>query len=236
MNDLITRRVSSAAFSCNQEWSTVSLALDDLETPQWWLSRFGNEYSERGYQLNKTMGFAWTNSLQSPAGVPAHVKLTEIKLSGFDSRYIYGAGALCLGLWILFFVWQLRTYAKVLTIETRERVKEGQPLIAYKKLSIEPQKDKEKDMLLRYVATEYTNPDLSLESETHSLSMNRNKINDILKEELGLTFIAYVNKLQLTEAARLLSEIHNVNVSEIAHSVGYNDVPYFNKLFKQEYG
>ena len=61
-------------------------------------------------------------------------------------------------------------------------------------------------MLLRYVATEYTNPDLSLESAIHSLSMNRNKINDILKEELGLTFIAYVNKLRLTEAARLLSE------------------------------
>ena len=236
LDNLVTRRVSSAAFSCNQEWSTVTLALDDLETPQWWLSRFGYEYSERGYQLSKTMGFAWTNSLQSPLDTPSHVKLTDIKLSGFDSRYSYGAGALCICLWILFFIWQLRLYARVLTAEIRERVKEDQPLIAYKKLSIAPQKDKEKDMLLRYMATEYTNPDLSLETAIHSLSINRNKINDILKEELGLTFIAYLNKLRLTEAARLLSESNEVNVSEIAYSVGYNNVPYFNKLFKQEYG
>ena len=86
------------------------------------------------------------------------------------------------------------------------------------------------------MATEYTNHDLSLEATIASLNMNRNKINDLLKEELGLTFTAYLNKLRLTEAARLLTESTNVNISEIAYAVGYNNVPYFNKLFKQEYG
>ena len=55
-------------------------------------------------------------------------------------------------------------------------------------------------------------------------------------EELGLTFSSYLNKLRLTEAARLLAENEDANVSEIAYSVGYNNVTYFNKLFKQEYG
>jgi AraC-like DNA-binding protein len=236
LKNLITRRVSSTAFSCNQEWSAITVKLDDLETPQWWLSRFGYEYSEKKYQLNKAMGFAWVNSLQSPLNTPSNVKLTEIKLHGSDHRYIYGAGVVCICLWILFFVWQLRRYATVLTTEIRARVIKDQPLIAYKKLSIEPQKDKEKDALLRYMATEYTNPDLSLETAMASLSINRNKINDFLKEELGLTFTTYLNKLRLTEAARLLSENADVNVSEIAYSVGYNNVSYFNKLFKQEYG
>jgi AraC-like DNA-binding protein len=51
-----------------------------------------------------------------------------------------------------------------------------------------------------------------------------------------MTFTAYLNKLRLTEAARLLAENEEANVSEIAYSVGYNNASYFNKLFKNEYG
>lgn len=236
LKNLVSRRVSSTAFTCTQNWSLVSIALDDLETPQWWLSKYGFDLSEKGYQLNKAMGFAWVNSLQSPVNTLSNVKLTEIQLLGSEPRYIYGAGATCACVWMLFFIWQLRRYAAALTVEIRARVKDDQPLMAYKKLLIAPQKDKEKEALLRYMATEYTNHDLSLEVAISSLNINRNKINDILKEELGLTFTAYLNKLRLTEAARLLTESTNVNVSEIAYAVGYNNVPYFNKLFKQEYG
>jgi len=51
-----------------------------------------------------------------------------------------------------------------------------------------------------------------------------------------MTFTAYVKKLRLTEAARLLSENPGATVSEVAYSVGYGNVLYFNKLFKEEYG
>lgn len=236
LKNLVTRRVSSTAFTCTQSWTKVTIALDDLETPQWWLGKYGFDYSEKGYPLHKAMGFAWVNSLQSPVNTPSNVKLTDIKLSGSEPRYIYAASGVSACLWVLFFVWQLRRYSRVLTLEIRARVKDDQPLMAYKKLFIEPQKDKEKDALLRYMATEYTNHDLSLDTAISSLNINRNKINDFLKEELGLTFTTYLNKLRLTEAARLLTESANVNVSEIAYAVGYNNVPYFNKLFKQEYG
>jgi AraC-like DNA-binding protein len=235
LNDMTTRRVSSIAFSCDKHWSEVSIDFDDLDTPHWWLDRYGFEFSDTSYQLNKTMGFAWVNSLQSPLNTPSHVRLTDIKLQGKDFRYLYGAGALALAIWILFFIWQIRRYLVVLTLELKEKVRKDQPLLAYKKLSIEPQKDKEKGSLLRYVATEYANPELSLEMAAATLGINRTKINDILKDELGLTFSTYLNKLRLTEAARLLSENNEANISEIAYSVGYNNVSYFSKLFKQEY-
>lgn len=236
LNDMATRRVSSTAFSCDNHWAKTNINFDELDTPHWWLGRYGYDFSETGYQLDQTMGFAWVNSLQSPLNTPSHVKLTDVRLVGTDSRFIYGAAGLSLCLWIVFIVWLLRRYVAVLTLELKERVKQDQPLIAYKKLSIEPQKDKEKGAVLRFVATEYTNPDLSLEDAAASLGINRTKINDILKEELGLTFSSYLNKLRLTEAARLLSENPDANVSEIAYSVGYNNVSYFNKLFKNEYG
>lgn len=236
LNNMATRRVSSSAFSCDKNWSEITINLDDLDTPHWWLGRYGYEFSDTGYQLNKTMGFAWVNSLQSPLNTPSHVKLTDVKLLGTDHRFIYGAGIISLILWVVFFVWLLRRYLRVLTIDIREKVKQDQPLMAYKKLSIEPQKDKEKSAVLRFMATEYANPELSLEMAAAALGVNRTKINDILKDELGLTFSAYLNKLRLTEAARLLSENEEANVSEIAYSVGYNNVSYFNKLFKTEYG
>ena len=230
-----TRRVSSKPFSCDSHWNTITISFNEIVTPDWWLGRYGYEHSDTGYQLNKAMGFAWVNSLQSPLATTSHVKLTDIKLVGTDSRYIYGAIALSLCFWVLYFIWFFRQYVVVLMADLKEKVKRDQPLIAYKKLSIEPQKDKEKSAVLRFIATEYTDPELSIEEVTTKTGVNRAKINDILREELGLTFSAYLNKLRLTEAARLLSETEDANVSEIAYAVGYNNVTYFNKLFKTEY-
>lgn len=236
LNNMASRRVSSAAFSCDNHWADVHIKLADLDTPHWWLGRYGFEFSDTGYRIDKVMGLAWVNSLQSPLNTLSRVKLTDVRLVGRDLRYAYLSIGISVAFWVVFIIVVIRRYIKVLTLELKERVKQDQPLIAYKKLSIEPQKDKEKSSLLRYMATEYANPELSLEMAAAALGINRTKINDLLKDELGLTFSAYLNKLRLTEAARLLSENEEANVSEIAYSVGYNNVSYFNKLFKQEYG
>ena len=91
-------------------------------------------------------------------------------------------------------------------------------------------------MILQLIADEYTDPGLGLDAVVTKLGISRTKINEILKTEVGFTFSAYLNKLRLSEAARLLSENEEVNVAEIAYSVGYNNASYFNKLFKSEYG
>jgi AraC-like DNA-binding protein len=110
------------------------------------------------------------------------------------------------------------------------------PLVAYRQLTLEPFKDKEKAAVLRFIATNYTNPDLDLDSVVAGTGANRNKVNEVLKGELGMTFTTYLKKLRLTESARLLTETPTVTVSEVAYSVGYSNVSYFNKLFKEEYG
>jgi AraC-like DNA-binding protein len=109
-------------------------------------------------------------------------------------------------------------------------------LVAYQQLTVEPHRDKDKSAILHFMATNYSNADLSLEPMAASIAVSRTKINDILKAELGFTFTGYLNKLRLTEAARLLAEKEDANIAEIAYSVGYKNVSYFNKLFKEEYG
>ncbi len=236
INEPITRRVSSTAFSCDRDWATIKIQFTELDTPYWWLGRYGFEHSDTGYRLDKTMGFAWVNSLQSPLNTRSTVKITDVKLEGNNLGYLVVAIALVVVIWVVALVLLLRNYVKVLTLDIREKLRLDQPFMAYKKLSIEPQKDKEKSAVLRFMATEYAKPELSLDMVATALGVNRTKINDILKEELGLTFTAYLNKLRLTEAARLLAENEEANVSEIAYLVGYNNVSYFNKLFKSEYG
>jgi AraC-like DNA-binding protein len=107
--------------------------------------------------------------------------------------------------------------------------------VAYQHLSLEPHRDKEKSAVLNLLATRYAEPDLDLDTVVSETGVNRNKVNDILKAELGYTFSSYLNKLRLTEASRLLLENANASIAEVAYSVGYKNVSYFNKLFKEEY-
>jgi AraC-like DNA-binding protein len=95
--------------------------------------------------------------------------------------------------------------------------------------------DKKQAAILQYISTNYANAGLDVDTVIAQTGINRNKIYDTLKSELGFTFSGYLNKLRLTEAARLLAEKDTASVSEIAYSVGYANVSYLNKLFK-EYG
>ena len=76
--------------------------------------------------------------------------------------------------------------------------------------------DKEKAAVLRFIATNYTNPDLDLDGVVAGTGANRNKVNEVLKAELGMTFTAYLKKLRLTESARLLTETPAVTVADLA--------------------
>ena len=88
---------------------------------------------------------------------------------------------------------------------------------------------------MRLLATRYADSELDLDTVVSETGVNRNKVNEILKAEMGYTFTGYLNKLRLTEASRLLVENTNASIAEIAYSVGYKNSSYFNRLFKEEY-
>jgi AraC-like DNA-binding protein len=110
------------------------------------------------------------------------------------------------------------------------------PFVAYRELTLEPFKDREKAAVLQFIGTHYTDPELNMATVAARIGADREKINEILKTELGMTFTGYVNKLRLTEAARLLKDKNDTSIADIAYSVGYANISYFNKLFKEEYG
>jgi AraC-like DNA-binding protein len=235
-NDPLSYRSPSAFFSCDENWSPVELDLTRLETAQWWLERYHLKLSMKEYQLNQVARLIFGSSPQSPAEVNARIQLNEISLHGRDWRYLYLFGVFMLLAWGGCGAWFFRQHTRALIAELRHRQQKDRPLVAYQQLSVEPQRDKDTDAILRFLATEYANAELSLDVMVNRIGVSRTKINDILKAELGYTFTGYLNKLRLTEAARLLAEKEEVNIAEIAYLVGYNNVSYFNKLFKEEYG
>lgn len=236
IDDYLTYRTPQAFFSCNRDWTSTEIDLRDLETPQWWLDTFNVELSKKGYRLDRVPKIAFGASLQSPKGVVSNVTVNELVLNGRDPLYLYALGVLTLLAWGGFAVWFFRQHTRALVIDIQKKLQKDRPLTAYQKLSIETRRDTEKKAVLDFMVTEYANPDLSVELMTAELGVNHKKINDILRGELGYTFSAYLNKLRLTEAARLLSENRDASVTEIAYSVGYKNVSYFNKLFRNEYG
>ena len=176
------------------------------------------------------------SSIQSPRNVDSSVEITDFYLHGRDYRYLAALAVVVLAGAAAFAIWFFRAHSRALAASLDSRMKIDLQFVAYRQLTMEPYKDKEKASVLRFIATNYIDSDLDLEAVAIGTGVNRNKINAFLKAELGMTFTVYLNKLRLTEAARLLAEKHDAAVSEIAYSVGYRSVPYFNKLFKDEYG
>jgi AraC-like DNA-binding protein len=234
--DFRSYRIASAIFSCHEEWSEVEIDLRHLKVPRWWLDMKQVDISDQNYWLDKVVAFTFVGSWQGPKNIPIKVKIGKLTLHGRDWRYAWVFAGLSAVIWIGFISWLFKQYTASLIADVETKLKKDKPLIAYQKLSIEPHRDKEKSQLLGFMATEYKNPDISLEFAAAALGINRTKINELLKDELGMTFGIYLNKLRLAEAARLLSRQEGANVAEIARLVGYINASYFNKLFKSEYG
>ena len=236
VGEFLTYRSPGTYFSCNARGVPVSLDLTRLVIPDWWFYSVKLDLSYQGYELNKVSKIIFGTSSQSPYDVDSYLDISELTLQGRDYRYIAALVVLLLASWLAFARWFFRSHAHALTASLNSKMKKDLPLKAYRQLTLEPYKDKEKATVLRYIATNYTNTELDLECVVTATGTNRNKVNEVLKTELGMTFTSYLNKLRLTEAARLLAENGAAAVAEVAYSVGYSNVSYFNKLFKEEYG
>jgi len=76
---------------------------------------------------------------------------------------------------------------------------------------------------------------ITLEDIATESSMSISKLSALFKEQCGIGPIAYLNKLRLSEAQRLMRDT-SMNFTEIAEQVGVHSVHYFSKLFKKHTG
>jgi AraC-like DNA-binding protein len=234
-DNLLSYRIPSTYFDCSPTPSIVEIDLNRLEIPEWWLRHHTN-LANRSYSLKEIASISFSNSGQSPRAVPSQVRIDNAQLLKRNFWLLAAAIVLLVCAWGAGLCWMLRAHAKALSAQLQLKLQRDAPLIAYQQLSVESHRDKERSALITYLATEYHNPELDLEKVSLAVGINKSKINETLKQELGMTFVSYLNKLRLTEAARLLRTNQELSISEAAFTVGYNNPSYFNRLFKNEYG
>jgi AraC-like DNA-binding protein len=234
--EILTYPPPQTYFSCSEKGTSVSLDLTHLTIPPWWFAALKVDPSRQSYNLGQVAKFVFGVSHQSPRELDSHVEISEFTLHGRDYRYIVALAVILVIGWGAFGLWFIRAHSRALVASLDSHVKDDLPIVAYRQLTLEPFKDKEKAAILQFIATHYTNSELDMDSVAARIGADRERINEILKMELGMTFTGYVNKLRLTEAARLLTDKTGKPIAEIAYSVGYANASYFNKLFKEEYG
>lgn len=85
-----------------------------------------------------------------------------------------------------------------------------------------------------YIKNNYTS-DLSLEDVADACYLSKGYLSMLLKKNLGMSFSRFKNHLRVSEAKRLIRDSDH-NITEIAYSVGFNDLNYFSRTFKQIVG
>ena len=81
---------------------------------------------------------------------------------------------------------------------------------------------------------ELSNSDFSSEDFASAVGMSRMQLHRKLKSLLGVTSTEFLRNERLKVAAELLKK-GNGNISDVAYAIGFNDVSYFSKCFKEMY-
>ncbi|MFW5786651.1 MAG: helix-turn-helix domain-containing protein [Halanaerobiales bacterium] len=87
---------------------------------------------------------------------------------------------------------------------------------------------------LDYIEDNYEQ-ELSLRKVSEEIGLSLYYFSHLFKEEVGESFVTYLNKFRVRKAKHLLLN-SNLNIAEISYQVGYNDPNYFTRVFKEYVG
>lgn len=102
-------------------------------------------------------------------------------------------------------------------------------------IKITPLDEKIVEKAVKYVVTNIKRPELSVEELSSHLGMSRVHLYKKLKATTGKTPVEFIRLIRLKRGAQMLRE-SQLNVSEIAFQLGFNNPKYFSKYFKEEFG
>lgn len=86
-----------------------------------------------------------------------------------------------------------------------------------------------------YIDANYSSPDLTLSAVSKKFYVNMSYLSRAFKEETGMPFVEYLNRLRMESAIKLLKETDK-KAYEIAGDVGINDPHYLSACFKKYTG
>ena len=88
--------------------------------------------------------------------------------------------------------------------------------------------------IYKYIVENYHRK-ITLNEMASVAAMNKTAFCSFFKKARNQSFALYLNDFRLQRACSLLAETDK-NISEISYAVGFGDVPYFNRVFRQKQG
>lgn len=82
---------------------------------------------------------------------------------------------------------------------------------------------------------EHLSDNITVKDAAKALTVNANYLSSLFHQEMGMTFIDFVNRERTNQAAVLLKDT-NLQIQQIASIVGYNNTSYFSKQFLRFHG
>lgn len=150
--------------------------------------------------------------------LPHHQKLVDLKMGNIFSIQLeqgenwYVAGDIVL--------WIKRIYRQYYVVISNN---------ALRKYSKEVQK------AVSYIYFHYRDSDLGVETIAAQTNLTVNRLNTLFREDTGKTIGKFLTLFRMEKARELLAD-GQMNVSDIAKSVGYSSLQYFSKAFKSIHG
>jgi len=90
--------------------------------------------------------------------------------------------------------------------------------------------------IIEIIEKNIADPDFNQETIHKELGLSRVQLYRKMKALTNQSIVEFIRNIKLKKAASILRKGKNVNVSELAFSLGYNKPSYFIKLFREEFG
>ena len=89
---------------------------------------------------------------------------------------------------------------------------------------------------LLYIRENYADPQMmTADNIARSCNLSTSHFRTLFKKDIGMTLPQYVNLTKLSAAAHLI-QTTSMSISNIATESGYSEIPYFNRVFRREFG
>jgi len=91
------------------------------------------------------------------------------------------------------------------------------------------------EKVMHFIESNMAEPSLSVEELGKEVGMSRVTLYRKIKALTNQTAIEFIRSVRLNRAAQLLAQ-HKLNVNEVAYMVGFLDIDYFRRCFKEQFG
>ncbi|WP_028979002.1 helix-turn-helix domain-containing protein [Sporocytophaga myxococcoides] len=227
-NHRLRDRHTSTNVEISDKRQTLRLKFKNFSTPDWWFTAIGqpkSDFSEPEWNSLNQLSFA--TGLNPILGKESAIELYKVRFYRDNTEVLV---AMAIGEFFVVLSLLLRFYLKGL----KSGENSNSVNIRYRPVTID-EKPETGFSFLDYINENFNNSELDLSQISKATGVNQRYISDTISDKFQVNFKTYVNQIRINEAKRLLKE-SDLNISEIAYSVGFSSPGSFNRVFKSMTG